>query len=64
MYVLRNVPDRDHAWLVINLVWGWLDGFIARGEAEYEMTGLVDDPAALLDRMKGESGGRTFGETL
>ena len=48
---------QDVRWLVIDLLSGWLDGYIARAEAERELTGLVDDPAALLDRVgrKGET---------
>ena len=51
LYVLRLVPDRDVAWKAIDLVFGWLDKFITRQEAEAELAGLVDDPAALLDKM-------------
>ena len=48
---------KDVRWLVIDLLFGWLDGYVARAEAERELTGLVEDPAALLDRVgqKGET---------
>ena len=54
---------QDVRWLVIDLLFGLVDGFVSCPEAERELTGLVDDPAALLDKVKGEDDER-YGETL
>lgn len=55
---------RDLRWLVIDLLFGFADGYVSRPEAEHELTGLVDDPAALLGRVKGGDTDGRYGKTL
>jgi len=49
---INEAKTQDVRWLVIDLLFGWLDGYIDHAEAERELTGLVDDPSALLEKIK------------
>lgn len=50
---MNAAKTADVRWLVIDLLFAVADGAMTRWEAERDLTGLVDDPAALLGKVKG-----------
>lgn len=53
--VKATVPDNEDGWRVMDDVWkvldGLRDGLITREEGAAELTGLVEDPGALLEEV-------------
>ena len=52
--LVQDEAGRKEDWpRALDVVLGWQDGFLARQEAEAELAGLVENPAAMLNKIQG-----------
>jgi hypothetical protein len=49
--LVRKAAGDDHWRRTLDVVLGWQERHVLRDEAEQALTGLVEDPAALLDEI-------------